>query len=311
MNNPILKNFPPALKLLYYVIMMFLFMFIGSAVATVLGIFAFGIPMNSLQEIITNPTEEYVSALMWMNNLSQIFTFIFPVILFILFFGKDSINGLMLRPTSAVFILAAVAFILLANGVIDISSQLNKWLIPDGSSIEAWAKPMEEAAAKLTEAMLNAKGVGAMIVAFISIAVIPAVCEELAFRGVMQPLIAKSTRNIHIAVWATAIAFSVFHFQFYGLLPRIVLGALLGYLVVWTGSVWPAILAHFANNATAFIMYQSYGSLDSPEGTFMSEWYSFVISILVTVAFIFWFRKNSKWPWIGFEYLGITEKSNV
>jgi len=197
-------------------------------------------------------------------------------------------------------------FILISGGVIDLSSQLNKWLIPVGSSLEQWAKPMEEAAEVLTKTILNTNDALSLMMTFFSIAIIPAVCEELAFRGVMQPLIAKATRNVHVAIWLTAIMFSLFHMQFYGFLPRVLIGVLLGYIVIWTGSLWPSILAHFVNNATAFFLYQKYGSMEAPENSFQNQWYVYALSIVLTVVFILWFRKRSKWPWKSFEYLGIT-----
>ncbi len=308
MNNPILRNFSPALQLLYFFIFMFLFLFLGSAVAAVFGQMVFGLPMANISAIMENPTAEQVTALMWMNNLSQLFTFILPVIFFLIFFGKSSAHGLMLRSVDWKFVLGAMAFILLASGVVDLSSQLNHALIPAGSAIEAWAKPMEEAVEKLTLRMMEVEGLGAVIITFFSVALVPAVCEELAFRGVMQPLIAKSTRNVHLAIWGTAIAFSIFHMQFYGFIPRVIIGGLLGYLVIWTGSIWPSIAAHFINNAAAFAMYKIYGTMESPEGAVQSEWYAYVISIVITLGFVVWFIKNSKWPWLGFEYLGVTQK---
>ena len=64
---------------------------------------------------------------------------------------------------------------------------------------------------------------------------------------------ARLTPSSHIAVWGVAILFSAVHFQFYGFLPRMLIGAYLGYLLVWTGSLWVPVLAHFTNNAFAVI----------------------------------------------------------
>jgi membrane protease YdiL (CAAX protease family) len=311
MNNPILKGLSPSLQLLYFVVLLFLFMFIGSFVASLVGVYGFGIPFDSLQLIIANPSIEYANAMMWMNNTAQFFTFLVPVVVFTAMFGKEKTNGLMLRPVSLLMLLASAAFVLFSAGLIDFSSQLNKWLIPEGSAIEAWAMPMEESAQRFRAAMLNSTGIITTITAFFSMAVGPAIFEELAFRGVMQPLIAKSVRNIHIAVWITAIAFSVFHMQFYGFLPRMIIGALLGYLVMWTGSIWPSILGHFANNAVALILYKVYGSMESPEGAVQSQWYAYAASLLCTVAFIIWFMRQSKWPQFSYWYLGKNTDANV
>jgi len=282
---------------------------IGSIVSVAVGSFGFGISLFDLPEILKNPTEQNAIALMWMNNVSQLFTFLFPVVTFLWLFGKGSTHHLKFKPVTILILLAGVIFILVSGGLIDLSSQLNKMLIPAGSGFERWAKPLEESAEQLTKLILNTSGTVAVISTFISIAVIPAVCEELAFRGVMQALMAKSTSNIHIAIWVTAVAFSLFHMQFYGFLPRVIIGALLGYLVIWTGSIWPSILAHFANNATAFLLYKQYNSLEAPEDSIQNEWYVYVLSFLLTIGMIFWFRKNSKWPWDSFEYLGITKKN--
>lgn len=274
--------------------------------ALLVGTAGFGIPMNELQNIVSNPTEEYALALMWMNNVSQVFTFLLPALAFVLMFGKGAVNGFMLRPVALISLIGAAVFIVMSGGVIDLSSQLNKWLIPAGSSIEQWAKPMEEAAEVLTKTILSTNDTLSLIMTFFSIAVIPAVCEEFAFRGVMQPLIAKTTRNVHVAIWLTAIMFSLFHMQFYGFLPRVLIGGLLGYLVIWTGSLWPSILAHFVNNATAFFLYQAYGSMEAPEGSVQNQWYVYGLSVVITVLFVLCFRKRSTWPWKSFEYLGIT-----
>jgi hypothetical protein len=61
-------------------------------------------------------------------------------------------------------------------------------------------------------------------------------------------------RSRHLAVWVTSLIFSLVHFQFYGFLPRLFLGALLGYLFLYTGNLWIPILFHFINNATVLVM---------------------------------------------------------
>jgi hypothetical protein len=78
-----------------------------------------------------------------------------------------------------------------------------------------------------------------------------ALSEELFFRGVLQNVLIDCFKNKHVGVWVGAIIFSAFHLQFYGFLPRILMGAYLGYLLVWTGSLWPGIIAHFLNNGLA------------------------------------------------------------
>lgn len=84
-------------------------------------------------------------------------------------------------------------------------------------------------------------------------ALCPAITEEFFFRGALQRLIGKWNPNPHFVIWNAAILFSAFHLQFYGFIPRMLLGAYLGYLLLWTRSIWIPIFAHFINNATAVI----------------------------------------------------------
>ena len=86
------------------------------------------------------------------------------------------------------------------------------------------------------------------------IAVIPALGEELLFRGVIQQLFLKWNGKVHLSIWLTAFIFSAVHMQFLGFFPRLILGAVLGYMLVWSGSLWLPIIAHFTNNAFAVVV---------------------------------------------------------
>jgi len=86
------------------------------------------------------------------------------------------------------------------------------------------------------------------------IAIIPAIGEELFFRGVMQRIFSDWFKNMHVAIFFTAFLFAAIHMQFYGMLPRMMLGVLFGYLYYWTGSLWVPVFAHFLNNGAAVIV---------------------------------------------------------
>lgn len=79
------------------------------------------------------------------------------------------------------------------------------------------------------------------------------VTEEFFFRGTLFSLLRKKIRNPHALIWIVAALFSALHFQFYGFLPRMLLGAFLGYLIYWCRSIWMPVFAHFINNACAII----------------------------------------------------------
>jgi uncharacterized protein len=244
----------------------------------------------------------------WMNNIAQLFGFIVPVVLFALVFGMRDVSRLMLRKPNF-YLFTGALWVMGATGVITALGWLNTLLIPQGSGLEQLLRPQEESAAHLTQLILSATGPWAICSTVITVAIVPALAEEFVFRGVVQPLIARSTQRIHLSVWLTAALFSFIHFQFYGFLPRLVLGAMLGYLVIWSGTIWTSVVAHATNNLMAVVAY--YVANQTPEALTNEspEWMSTALSISVTCALGWWLYKQSKWPWIGFDYLGITSPS--
>jgi uncharacterized protein len=112
-------------------------------------------------------------------------------------------------------------------------------------------KESEAQAMKITEAFLKMETTQDLLINLLVIAVVPAIGEELLFRGVLQRLFQELTKNIHLTVFLSAAIFSAIHMQFYGFLPRMFLGVLFGYMLVWTGNIWVPVLAHFINNGAA------------------------------------------------------------
>jgi membrane protease YdiL (CAAX protease family) len=281
---------------------------LGTIVAMVVGTAVFAIPLEELPGVLANPEADHANALIWMNNITQLIGFGIPVVAYLLLFGNTNVHSLMLKKPSNIWLLAPI-LILSATPLIDLSAMVNQWLIPVGSALEAAFKPAEELAERMTTMFLDPQSGISMGIVFLSIAIIPAICEELLFRGVLMPLLAKMTRNIHVAIWITAALFSLIHMQFYGFLPRMLMGAVLGYLVIWSGSLWTAILAHFVNNATAFMLFHWYGTLETPENSLMSSLPFYLVATALFVGLILWSRKHSKWPWMSFEYLGVSDKT--
>ena len=157
-------------------------------------------------------------------------------------------------------------------------------------SVEEMMRQMEESAKALTERFLNTSSVGMMFVNLFVMAFLPAVCEEMMFRGWLQRVLGKSV-SCHTAIWVAAFVFSAIHFQFYGFIPRMLIGAALGYLYYYTGSLWAPIVAHFTNNAaavvTAFLTYNGYTSIDFDVIGTGDTWYLSVASVAVCVALLF------------------------
>lgn len=183
--------------------------------------------------------------------------FIFPALLFSFLAFPEKLKALKLHigPKLVTFVLVVVLMIAALPLINWMAEWNNKMTLPESmSGIEDWMRSSEDRLAELTKAFLADTSVGGLMLNLFVIAFMAAVSEELLFRGVIQEVIARATRNAHAAVWITAVLFSVIHLQFFGFFPRMMLGALLGYLFVWSRSLWIPILAHFVNNGLAVIL---------------------------------------------------------
>ena len=130
------------------------------------------------------------------------------------------------------------------------SMRLPEWAAP----IEAWMKTQEETMQHLTEVFLFGGGFCPLLSNLIVIALTAAVTEEFLFRGALQRIFTQWSGRTHLAIWLTAFLFSAIHLQFYGFIPRMLLGAYFGYLLVWSRNIWIPVAAHFFNNAITVLL---------------------------------------------------------
>ena len=215
--------------------------------------------IESLKDIVklndfSNPN--ILKAMKLAQAVSAIFAFIVPSLFFAYFSSEQKLSYLKInKGFSIVTGIAVIVLLFTAMPLINWAGELNsKLVLPHFmSDIENWMKGSEESLKKLTDAFLQMNGIKDLIVNVIVIALLAAIGEEFLFRGSMQNVIAEWTKNKHAAVWITAILFSAFHMQFYGFLPRMLLGVVLGYLYIWSGSLWLPILFHFLNNGMAVV----------------------------------------------------------
>jgi len=157
------------------------------------------------------------------------------------------------------------------------------------SGFEEWARNLEEQLAETTEKFTTFNNFTQFLFGFLVIAVLPGIGEELLFRGVLQNSLHKLTKNAHVAIWVSAFIFGAIHLQFYGLVPRMLLGAVFGYLYVWSGNIWYPIISHIANNGIAVIMTYTMSDVNLDETEAVPIIYQ-IIGTIVFVAFMFLFR---------------------
>ena len=197
-------------------------------------------------------------------------------------------------------VLLLILLFVLFLPILNFTVELNKLLVlPDWlSELENWMRNAEDSAAVKTKALLKMDNYQDLLFNIFLIGILPAVGEELAFRGVVQKVLIGERENPHIGIWGAAFIFSFIHFQFFGFLPRLLLGAFFGYLFYWSKSIWLPILGHFVNNTSAVLVAYYLGSNGMEEklekiGT--TEQSSFVplIAALLFCAFLYYFKKQT------------------
>jgi membrane protease YdiL (CAAX protease family) len=162
------------------------------------------------------------------------------------------------------------------------------------SELEVWMKEMETQLMELTIFLTDFQTIPELLTGILVIGVFAGIGEEMFFRGVIQPKIKGYTNSAHLGIWLTAIIFSAIHVQFYGFLPRVFLGALFGYLYLYSGSLWYPILAHIFNNSlTVVVVYLSnQGLVDFDlESTDTVSYPAAILGLLVLTVGFFYFKK--------------------
>ena len=231
------------------------------------------------------------------QGLSSIFMFVVPpIVYYYVTRMKHQMYDLGFRKPANPWWILLIGVVLMFISL-PVTNQLTRWneAMSFGGvfeKLEEYLKMLEETAAATTEKMLNVDTIGGLLLNLLVIALIPAVGEELTFRGVLQQGLMRRVKSPHVAILLSAAIFSFIHFQFYGFLPRMFLGILLGYMFYITRSLWTSIAMHFVNNGTAVVLYylNNKGIIDIDPEHFGEMQYSWLITIsfVVTAALIGW-----------------------
>ena len=269
-------------------------------------IFLLSIP--AMGSIALFPQPVTTEALKWVQLIQTAALFLLPPFLMAFLWTKQPLEWLKLKSETRGYGLWAIFLMLIALPAINLVGYFNQQMSLPAflEPLEQWMKTAEANAAHLTEQFLSVTTFDGLIINILLMALLPAVAEELTFRGVLQRLIQTQTneainregKRVHLAIWCTAILFSAIHMQFYGFLPRMLMGALFGYALVWTGSLWIPILMHFTNNAMAVILYflaiRSGWDMDKVDtiGTNDTLWLG-VVSLVLTIIGIYAFRRST------------------
>ncbi len=292
----------PALSSILLVIgILLIAMVIGNVLAAVVMIFMVGAGVSDLpniQQMLTSSDKGWW-AMIAGQGLASVITFILAGIIYWVWVEKKkpkelNFNGI---PKYAVFglaILIELCFLPL-NGWLQ---SLNEaFVFPESlSGLERTLKAMEESLAETTEFLTQIDTFPKLIFGLLVIAVIAGVGEELIFRGLIQRKLYAGMKNPHVAIWLAAFIFAAIHMQFYGILPRMMLGAMFGYFFYWTGNLWVPIAAHIFNNAFAVIVY--YLIHTGHVSKEMEDMDNFpvpviVMSVFISLGLMWLFQKNT------------------
>ena len=222
--------------------------------------------------------------------------YIIPVFLFARFCDPKPTKYLGLTSARPIYFILGMIVLLVALPFVDWTGIFNHDLIPETTTIGKWMKASEESAAKQIEFMLKRNTVQDLFLNLVLVAVFAGVGEELLFRGVLQRLFIKLFKNPWAGILVTAFIFSAIHLQFYGFIPRFILGILLGLIYWYSGSLWPAIMAHFGYDAFAVIMIWFNPALaeqDSVAVSFGNKTVLAAISLALIIGIVILMKKRS------------------
>lgn len=234
-----------------------------------------------------------VAFLKYLQVISQLGVFILPAYFYAWFYNRKPIKTLELnRFTSFFTLLVSVLIIFTCIPLVNYLVQWNEQMtMPDFlRGVENWMREMEDETARMTNAFLGVETIGGLLVNLVIIGVFAAIGEEMLFRGVVLKMF-REYLNVHLAVVLSAMLFSAFHGQFYGFLPRALLGVLFGYVFIWSGTLWVPIILHFLFNSVSVVVAWFYNtgriSTDYSEFGESSETWVILVSALFSILLLF------------------------
>lgn len=250
MYNP-LHSMTTGTRIIFLFLLMLIGLILAGGLITLIG-------------TVTNGGDGDAVKMIYIGTVVQSFlVFVVPAMLLAYSIDKNGTGYLGMRDNGSWggHILYTLAIFLISYPFTSFLSQWNSQMVlPEAfSDLEKTMRAMEDAAMETTQQILSLNSVGGLLLNLLVVALLAALSEELFFRGALQQLLGEWLKSGHAAVWITAAIFSLVHFQFYGFLPRMLLGALLGYLFLYSRNLWIPILFHFVNNASVILLHYFWG----------------------------------------------------
>ncbi len=242
---------------------------------------------NALSGFDKNASANFIRVILGLN---QLFTFLVPGLLtaFILY-KKDWLWNLFvcISPSTKNWVLGII-ILLCATPMVQYSYFLNQQI-----PLPEYMLEQEEAAKELLSSIMTYEASYELFINLLLIAVLPGIGEEIVFRGILQKNLEWWAKNAHVAIWVSAIFFSTIHLQFAGFIPRMLLGAVLGYLFYYTQNLWVPIIAHIFNNGIQVLLdyfYKNEISSVDIENIETIPWYIGFISFIIVIGLLMYMK---------------------
>lgn len=270
-------------------------MVLGSLLVAVLGSQMMGVPFMKVPELMVKP--QYVNEARLLNTLGSFFIFFLPAILFARMVGEQTFSYLGFNKRINHKQLLLVLFLTFAGMILSGALGSLNELIPLSPSMLRKAKALEEAYKAAMMSMATMRNTADLFLSLLVLAAAPALFEEVLFRGTFQQLFVNWTRSPWVGILLTSLLFSAVHFSYFGFLPRVALGVLLGLIFYYSKNVWLSIFLHFLNNAVVVVQLYVLNKQGKPLDKAMEDtvplWWGAIALALIILLF-YYFRKESK-----------------
>lgn len=286
------RHYPKFLQIILLMLMIFTLVSFSSVIAGFTVSSIFDVSLKDIGSIGADSLPKEISARLYCQVLISLFTFCFSALLFAYLTHPEPMNYLGLRKPGKP--INTVIVVLLLVSFMPIVNQLGSWL--QHIDFGAEAKASFERNEMMMKSLMRGTTPMDFAIHLVVFALIPAIGEELLFRGVIMRISYSNSQNIHFAILIAAAIFGIAHGSVYNFLPIMLMGVLLGYIYYLSGSIWLSILAHFMNNALAAlgIFLINTKSVSEEVGTAENfPWYVLVVSLGLFVAAFSLLRKNA------------------
>jgi len=268
----------------------------GSAISIFIANGVLNVPLEKLPDALKNAKNANLS-----RTLQFVSTFFFmaiPSFVFVRILNRNPFRYIGFNSALSgkqVFFIVCIIFMgfFLSSAL----SSINE-MIPISKSAETYFRNLEDEYNQEMMAIANMKSVQDYLFSLLMIALLPAIFEEMLFRGALQPVLINLSKSVFTGIFVTSILFSAIHASFYGFLPRLALGLIIGYIFYYSKNLWLASITHFLYNAfgvTQMYALSMRGELTTEAMSDPSVHWAYGLLAAVSIYVIFkYFKRESE-----------------